>query len=156
MTAEDVELRLRTQTDPLMMAELGGPRSPEDIERAHAKALALAAEGRCWSLKVVVDGSTVGCVDVFESSHEGETIHEIGWMVLPEFQGRGLAGRAVQAVLERARTERAFQRIHAFPAVTNAPSNKVCEKTGFANLGECEIEFAGHALHCRDWRIDLF
>jgi hypothetical protein len=46
MTAEDVELRVRLETDPQMMAELGGPRPREAIERAHAKSLALAAEGK--------------------------------------------------------------------------------------------------------------
>jgi hypothetical protein len=92
MTAEDVELRVRQQTDPQMMAELGGPRPREAIERAHAKSLALAAEGRCWPLKVVLDGATspAGVVDVFESSHEDETFYEIGWMILPEFQNRGI------------------------------------------------------------------
>ncbi len=158
MTAEDVELRLRTETDPVMMAELGGPRPPEDIKRAHAKSLALAAEGRCWPLKVILDGSTsaAGEVSVFESSHEGETIYEIGWMVLPEFQNRGIAGQAVRAVLDKARAERKFGRIHAFPAVTNTPSNKVCEKNGFVNQGECEFGFAGRTLRCNHWRIDLF
>jgi hypothetical protein len=58
MTREDVELRVRQQTDPQMMAELGGPRPREDIERAHAKSLALAAAGRCWPLKIVSDGAT--------------------------------------------------------------------------------------------------
>lgn len=58
MTAEDVELRVRQQTDPQMMAELGGPRTREAIERAHARSLALAAEGRCWPLKVVLEGAT--------------------------------------------------------------------------------------------------
>jgi hypothetical protein len=115
MTAEDVELRLRAETDPVMMAELGGPRPPEDVKRAHAKAL-----------------------------------------VLPEFQGRGIASQAVRTVLDQARAERKFGRIHAFPAVTNGPSNKVCEKNGFANLGECEVGFAGRTLRCCHWRIDLF
>ena len=45
MTEEDVELRVRLETDPQMMAELGGPRPREAIERAHAKSLGLAAEG---------------------------------------------------------------------------------------------------------------
>jgi hypothetical protein len=95
MTAEDVELRVRQQTDPQMMAELGGPRPREAIERAHAKSLALAAEGRCWPLKIVLDGATspAGVVDVFASSHQGETFYEIGWMILPEFQHRGIAAR---------------------------------------------------------------
>src|SRR5919197_4065408 len=145
MTEEDVELRVRQETDPQMMAELGGPRSREAIERAHAKSLAMAAEGRCWPLKVVPDGaaSPAGGVTVFESSYEDETIYEIGWMILPKFQNRGIASQAVREVLEKARAERKFGQIHAFPGVTNGPSNQICEKTGFMNLGECEIEFAG-------------
>lgn len=93
MAEEDVKLRVRQETDPQMMAELGGPRPREAIERAHAKSLALAAEGRCWPLKIIPDGasSPAGGVDVFESSHDDEAIYEIGWMILPEFQNRGLA-----------------------------------------------------------------
>ena len=158
MTAEDVELRLRTNTDPVMMGELGGPRPPEAIERAHAKSLAMAAEGRCWPLKVIPDcsTSTAGTVDVFESSHEGETIYEIGWMILPDFQNRGIASQAVRTVIDLARTERKFGQLHAFPAVTNGPSNKICEKNGFANLGQCDVEFAERVLRSNHWRIDLF
>lgn len=158
MTAEDVELRVRQQTDPQMMAELGGPRPREAIERAHAKSLALAAAGRCWPLKVVLDdaASPAGGVDVFESSHGDEAFYEIGWMILPEFQNRGIASQAVRKVLEKARAERKFGQLHAFPAVTNGPSNKICEKNGFTKLGERELEFAGRALRCNHWRIDLF
>ena len=137
MAEEDVKLRVRQETDPQMMAELGGPRPREAIERAHAKSLALAAEGRCWPLKIIPDGasSPAGGVDVFESSHDDEAIYEIGWMILPEFQNRGIASQAVREVLEKARVERKFGQIHAFPAVTNGPSNKICEKNGFTNLG---------------------
>ena len=158
MTGEDVGLRVRLETDPQVMAGLGGPRLREAIERAHVKSLALAAEGRCWPLKIIPDGgsSPAGGVDVFESSHEDEAIYEIGWMILPEFQNRGIASQAVREVLERARGERKFGQIHAFPAVTNGPSNKICEKTGFTNLGQCEVEFAGRGLRCNHWRIDLF
>lgn len=149
---------MRLETDPQTMAELGGPRPPEAIERVHGKSLALAAEGRCWPLKIIPDGgsSPAGGVDVFESSHDDEAIYKIGWMILPEFQNRGIASQAVREVLKRARRERKFGQIHAFPAVTNGPSNKICEKNGFTNLGECEVEFAGRSLRCHHWRIDLF
>jgi RimJ/RimL family protein N-acetyltransferase len=158
MTEADVEFRVRQQTDPQMMAELGGPRPREAIELAHVKSLALAAEGRCWPLKIIPDGtsSPAGGVDVFESSHGDKAIYEIGWMILPEFQHRGIASQAVREVLEKARAERKFGQIHAFPAVTNGPSNKICEKNGFTNLGECEFEFAGRTLRCNHWRIGLF
>jgi hypothetical protein len=46
---------------------------------------------------------------------------EIGWMILPEFQNRGIASQAVREVLERARVEQKFGQIHAFPALGSAP-----------------------------------
>jgi RimJ/RimL family protein N-acetyltransferase len=143
---------------PVLMAELGGPRPREAIERAHAKSLALAAEGRCWPLTIIPDGgsSPAGGVDVVASSHDDQAIYEIEWMVLPEFQHRGIASRAVREVVERARVERMFGRIHAVPAVTNGPSNRICAKNGFTDLGACEVEFAGRGLRCNHWRIDLF
>jgi RimJ/RimL family protein N-acetyltransferase len=158
MTETDLELRIRQETDPRMMAELGGPRPIEDIERAHARSLVLAAEGKCWPLKVIPDGSTdpAGGVAIFLSTHNGETIYEIGWMTLPEFQNKGIAGEAVRQVLDKAITEQKFGTIHAFPAVTNGPSNRICEKNGFTNLGEVDIEFSGRPLRCNHWRIDLF
>ena len=58
-------------------------------------------------------------------------------------------------VIDMARTERKFGQLHAFPAVTNGPSNKICEKNGFANLGECDVEFAERVLRSNHWRIDL-
>jgi RimJ/RimL family protein N-acetyltransferase len=76
-------------------------------------------------------------------------------MILPEFQGRAIASQAVRQVLEKARTELRFGQIHAFPAVTNGPSNKLCEKNGFMNLGERSFGFAGRVLRCNHWRIDL-
>lgn len=158
MTPEDVELRLRMETDPEMMAELGGPRPPEAIARAHAQSLVMAAQGTCWPLKVIPEGSAVaaGGVAVFPSTHDGESIYEIGWMIMTEFQGRGLASEAVREVLERARAERRFGQIHAFPGVTNAASNRVCEKNGFTNRGECDVDFGGRRLRCNHWRVELF
>jgi RimJ/RimL family protein N-acetyltransferase len=97
-----------------------------------------------------------GGVDVFESSHDDAAIYEIGWMILPEFQNRRIASQAVREVLDRARGERKFAQIHAFPAVTNCPSNKICENSGFTNLGGCEVKFAGRGLRCNHWRIELF
>ena len=138
------------------MAGLGGPRPLADIERAHARSMRLAAGGTCWPLKIMVDGEAAGTVVVWESEHQGEPVSEIGWLTLPEFQGRGLATAAVAEVLARARAERKFGRIHAFPSVTNAASNRVCEKNGFANLGECEAGFGGRTFRCYHWRIEVF
>ncbi len=33
--------------------------------------------------------------------------------------------------------------IHAFPAVTNAPSNAICRKTRFSKIEECDFPLPG-------------
>jgi RimJ/RimL family protein N-acetyltransferase len=46
--------------------------------------------------------------------------------------------------------------MHAFPAVGNAPSNAVCDRLGFALLGEVEVEYPpASMMTCNDWRLDL-
>jgi len=52
--------------------------------------------------------------------------------------------------------DRKFGQIDAFPPVTNGPFDKICDKNGFANLGQCDVEFAQRALRSNRWRIDLF
>jgi RimJ/RimL family protein N-acetyltransferase len=46
--------------------------------------------------------------------------------------------------------------MHAFPSVTNPPSNAICRKLGFTLMGEYDFEYpVGHLLRCNDWRLDL-
>ncbi len=84
----------------------------------------------------------------------GEQITEIGWMVLPEFQGRGLAKRAVREVLRLAREDGRWGRVHAFPGVTNGPSNGICRSLGFTFVEQRDVTFADRLLHTNHWIID--
>ena len=120
MSSADVELRLRMETDARVMAELGGPRPRDAIQRAHASSLLQVAAGECWPLKIVPDGAgeAAGTVTVWKRSDEPAETYEIGWMVLTEFQGRGLATQAVREVCDRARRERRFGALNAYPGVT--------------------------------------
>ena len=78
----------------------------------------------------------VGTIGVWASEWAGEEVSETGWMVLPEHQGKGHASAALAALLERARPDDRWGDIHAFPGATNAPSNALCRKFGFEQLGE--------------------
>jgi|SRR5580658_6240007 hypothetical protein len=53
------------------------------------------------------------------SHGDGEVISEIGWMVLPEFHGRGIAKMAVRALLQLACDADRWGLVHAFLATTN-------------------------------------
>ena len=76
-------------------------------------------------------------------------------MVVPEFQGRGIAVAATAQAIALARREDKHRFMHAFPNVDNAPSNAICRKLGFELLGAYEFEFPkGHLMSCNDWRLD--
>jgi RimJ/RimL family protein N-acetyltransferase len=157
ITMGDLPLYEQLLTDPVTMAELGGPLPRDGLKRKLRGIVADVLTGQTWYSVIVPDDTAVaaGTVCVWRHEHEGEPINEMGWMVLPEFQGRGLATAAVRSLLERATAERRWDVIHAYPAVTNGPSNAICRKTGFSLIGTRDIEYAGRALRCNDWRVDL-
>jgi RimJ/RimL family protein N-acetyltransferase len=81
----------------------------------------------------------------------------MGWSVLPEFQGKGVATRGASLAVERARAERKYRYIHAYPSVDNGSSNAICRKVGFRLQGEVDFEYPkGRFMRCNDWRLDLF
>lgn len=57
---------------------------------------------------------------------------ECGWLLLPEAQGRGLAGEAVRAVLEWAARERPGMPVSCIIAPDNGASLRLAGKLGFA------------------------
>ena len=89
----------------------------------------------------VVAGSVV-----LWSHEDGEPISEIGWMVLPEFQRRGIATMAVRALLQLARDAGRWGLVHAFPATTNGPSDDICRSVGFRFSGEQDVPFTGRVI----------
>ncbi|MFJ6382855.1 GNAT family N-acetyltransferase [Kitasatospora sp. NPDC092039] len=154
--AEDVEAYVRMRCDPVMMAELGGPLPREAVEERLRKDLALTAADGPWVRMIVPDGAeddeAAGTVTLWSDEEDGVTVSEIGWMVLPEHQGRGLAKAAVRQVLDAAANGH-WGEIHANPGVTNGPSNGICRALGFRLLGERDIDFAGRVLRANHWVV---
>jgi RimJ/RimL family protein N-acetyltransferase len=144
------------ECDPEMMGELGGPITSDEAATVHAQRVA-TVESDPWWFTIVLerDEPPVGMLGIWRSEHHGEAIDEIGWMVLPGYQGRGIATAALRMLLERAREEPRFERLHAFPSVSNAPSNALCRKLGFAKVGESDVSFRGRALRCNHWELRL-
>jgi len=155
----DVEAYVRMRCDPVMMAELGGPLPREGIEDKVARDVRSTAEDVDWVLMIVPDPArpevVAGSVCIWaHPDDDGSTISEVGWMVLPEYQGRGLGKHAVRALLGRAGVDGRWGTVHAFPGVTNGPSNGICRSLGFRLLGERDFMFAGRELRCNDWAVE--
>ena len=150
----DLPLLEKLVGDPQMMEHLGGAESPEKI--AERQARYACADSRMFKIVDEATGEAVGSVGYWERDWRGGTVYEIGWSVLPAFQGRGIAGSATAEAIALAKSERKHRFLHAFPSVDNAPSNAICRKLGFLLLGECDFEFPrGHWMRCNDWQLDL-
>ncbi|MFD4915818.1 GNAT family N-acetyltransferase [Streptomyces virginiae] len=154
----DVDAYVRMRCDPAMMIDLGGPLPREGMKDKVRRDVRSAESGAQWIKMIVLDEAApavaAGTVTLWSHPEDGEEISEIGWMVLPEFQGRGVGRRAVRALMERARDDGRWGLVHAFPAVTNAPSNGICRSLGFQFLEERDVTFADRVLRTNHWRVD--
>ena len=151
---EDGALLAKLVGDPAMMEHLGGPESTEKIAERQGRYVRMAS-----GVYKVVDNTTgegVGFVGFWDSRWRDESIYEMGWAVLPEFQGRGIATAAAAQAIVLAMTEGKHRHLHAFPGVDNPPSNAVCRKLGFTLVETCEGEYPpGSFMQINDWRLDL-
>jgi RimJ/RimL family protein N-acetyltransferase len=152
----DLPLLERLMGDPRMTEYLGGPESPDKLRERQDRYERLAGGDRMFKVIDVASGAGVGSVGFWTKEWRGEQVYEVGWMVVPEFQGRGIAMAAAAQAIELAKREDKHRFVHTFPNVDNAPSNAICRKLGFELLEACEFEFPkGQFMTCNEWRLDL-
>ena len=152
----DLPLLERLMGDPRMTEHLGGPESPDKLRERQGRYERLEGGDRMFKIVDVASGAGVGSVGFWTKEWRDEQVYEVGWMVVPEFQGRGIAVAATAQAIELAKRDDKHRFMHAFPNVDNAPSNAICRKLGFELLEACEFEFPkGHFMTCNDWRLDL-
>jgi len=152
----DLPLLERLMGDPRMTEHLGGPESPDKLRERQGRYERLEGGDRMFKIVDVASGAGVGSVGFWTKEWRDEQVYEVGWMVVPEFQGRGIALAATVQAIEHARRDEKHRFMHAFPNIDNAPSNAICRRLGFELLGACEFEFPkGHFMACNDWCLDL-
>jgi RimJ/RimL family protein N-acetyltransferase len=155
---EDLPLLEKLLGDPEMMTHLGGPETPEQILRRHQRYVRLPESGTDHMFKILwgPDAEGVGNVGYWRKTWREQPVYEMGWLVLPAYQGQGIATKAAAAVIKHARREPKYQFMHAFPSVENAASNAICQKLGFTLVEECQVEYPpGRSMTVNDWRLDL-
>ena len=152
---DDIALTEALETNPEMMGELGGPLEPSEIPATHRKRVGRDREGDSW-FKVVPEpgGPAAGTIGIWQTELDGEPAFEAGWMLLPEFQGRGIASGALSLLLDKARGWPAVDAVHAFPGESNAASNALCRKFGFEFVGTEDGGYAGSEFRINHWVLD--
>jgi RimJ/RimL family protein N-acetyltransferase len=152
----DLPLLERLMGDPHMTEHLGGPENTNQLRERQGRYERLEGGDRMFKIVEVDGGEGAGSVGYWAKEWREEQVYEIGWMVVPEFQGRGIAVTATAQAIELAEHDGKHRHLHAFPNVDNAPSNAICRKLGFELLEACEFEFPkGHVMTCNDWRLKL-
>ena len=140
--------------DPAMMEHLGGPESTQKIAERQVKYA--KPDSGMFKIVDVSSGSGCGSVGFWERDWRGRRVYEVGWSVLPSFQGRGIAVAATRLILARARETGEHRFVHAFPSIDNPASNAICRRLGFTLLEVCRFEYPpGNWMHCNDWQLDL-
>jgi RimJ/RimL family protein N-acetyltransferase len=154
---EDLPLLEKLLGDPDMMAHLGGPETLEQIAQRHEHRLRLPETDHMFKIVWGPNFDAIGSVGYWRKDWRDQAVYEIGWLVLPDYQGHGIATKAAAAVIEHARRKPKYQFMHAFPSVENPASNAICRKLGFSLIEECQFEYPpGHSMMVNDWRLDLF
>src|SRR5262245_44204557 len=80
-------------------------------------------QGPMFAITAGARAELVGSIGYWQRVWQWQHLWEIGWSVLPEYQGQGVANRAIDLVVQRARTLGKFRFIHAFPAADNIAAN---------------------------------
>lgn len=141
-----------------MTRQLGGPESDEEVHRRHERYLRQTASGDIRMFAIRADGELAGGIGFWPIDHDGEAAYETGWNVLPQWQGLGIAGTALRALIQLAADEvdtSPRKRLFAYPSVQNAASNALCRRMGFEVLGERDFPFRGEVLRTQVWALDL-
>ena len=154
----DLSLLERLLGGPAMTQHIGGPETPERISERHRGYCRSGGDEMDAQFAIIVgpEMTPAGWIGYWEREWQGRRVLETGWSVLPEFQGKGVATKAIRLLIDRARAEGKIRFMHAYPSVDNGPSNAICRKAGFAPQGDLDFEYPkGRFMRCRDWRLDL-
>ncbi len=146
----DVDAAHRIMSDPeVVRYQLFEPRSRETvIEKVaeYGSATTLAVDGDYLQPAIVVDDVVVGWI-YFKLVSIADLTAEIGWALGREFQGRGYASEAAEAILHLAFGPLGLHRVFAELDPRNAASVTLCLRLGMRH----EAHFVEHMMFKGAW-----
>lgn len=141
-TEADFDLVLSTYQNELTMQPLGGIVTQE-----------IAAKRIQWNLDCWVkdgfgswvwfhkeSGRFIGRAGLRRVDIEGKSVIEVGYVLLPDFWGKGFATEIATTIIEIAFEYLKVKELVSYTAITNTASQRVMEKSGFI--------FTRHFDHC--------
>lgn len=142
---EDADALFHGFADPVQMEYWSGPPH-KDVSETRAEFARSSPEWRRWAITLKGSDTAIGVVAAGEKRQGNVT--EIGYVLLREHWGGGIAREAVTAVIDRIFAE-GQRRVFADTDPDNAASRALLEKLGFKLEGYLRAEWETH-LGVRD------
>ena len=149
---------LHRMNAPEMLEHLGGPETEEQILARHKRYVEIGGKGngRMFSIVLLPELEAVGNIGYWKRVWQEETVYEIGWGVLPTFQGRGIASAATAAAVASARrNRRAGTFTHSRQSITPHRMPFAGNSTSSSSPSAASNTLPGSFMRCNDWRLDL-
>ncbi|AWI27236.1 GNAT family N-acetyltransferase [Flavobacterium pallidum] len=138
LTADDVEQVYRLRSDPETMKYIPRPLvtdhqgAMDHINLINEKID--TNEAINWAITLKGDSGFIGIIGFYRTRKENFR-SEIGYMILPEYSGKGITSEAVNRVLQYGFEVLNFHSAEAVIAPENEASERVLQKNGFVKEG---------------------
>lgn len=134
----DVKEIFAMRSNPEIMKYIPRPLAKNEEEALEHLALIDSGleknEAINWAITIRGNSKLVGIIGFYRTKHE-DYRSEIGYMLLPEVHGKGIASEAVEIVVEFGFNEMKLHSIEAVIDPENIASEKVLQKNGFIKEG---------------------
>lgn len=137
-TLDDLDLLDTLNSDAEVMQHMGGVKSRADTEAMlRNRILAYYDENPGLGVWASLQRSDGACIGMHLLNHiQGEKFIQVGYVLFPEYWGRGYATEMSVALLRYGFSELALERIVGITDLSNVGSQHVLEKTGLRRNGE--------------------
>ncbi|OYU80376.1 MAG: alanine acetyltransferase [Flavobacterium sp. BFFFF1] len=134
LTADDVEPIYRLRSNPETMKFV-----PRPLVKNHEEAMQHISlindlidknEGINWAITLKGNPEFIGIIGFYRTQKENHR-SELGYMLLPEFSGRGITSEAVNGALEYGFNQMKLHSVEAVIDPENYASERVLQKNGF-------------------------
>ena len=128
------------RSDKTVNRYLNRPASASYIEAIQFINKILSANSYYWAINLKNDSKLVGTVCLWNLDHESSVV-EIGYELLPQFQGEGLMTEVLGAIIAYNSTVLQFDTIIATTHAENTSSIRLLEKNNFIRYKALENQF---------------
>lgn len=119
--------------------------TPEDAEKMAQRIISLSGDTSRFIRGIYKGNTLVGYLN--DVASENGSV-ELGWVVHPDYQGKGYCTEAVKIAIEQL-LDKGYQEVCAGAFPENYASMRVMEKAGMTKIDKTEdVEYRGNVYHC--------